>query len=202
MRDEYDAIVRKFWTFYIGDVMENVPDLIKKIEENWKGGGIWYLNGRLYLYTKGWSENEWIIKGLSMNPPFWEIFWHSSEGSIHQFNIDRSMIPDSVLRRMPEPRFPGLIRTYAGAEIEIEPEYRIVTKCNKCPMKGQCNKVNDHTCPVDIDIFPEGAIILRRDGDMWMAHDMLFMDLQISHYAFGETPEEALRAYFDERPEE
>lgn len=201
MNDEYDAIVRKYWTFYIGDRMERVRDLISMLEDDWTGG-IWFQNNLLVLTTKGLSRNEWIVKGLGMNSIFWELFWNdSSVGGIHRFRIPREEIPASILKRLPEPRYPGLIRTISGTEIKIKPECRIVTKCNTCPMAGQCDRSNDHTCSVNIEIFPEGAIILRRDGDMWMAHDMLFIDLQISHYAFGASPEEALKGYLSEKPE-
>lgn len=200
MNDEYNELVQKYKTFYFGDHMEEIGDLIQMLEDDWIGG-IWYQNRLLVLVTKGLSRNEWIIKGLFANKIFWDLFWEdSTSGGIHRFRISREWISHSLSRRYPEPRYPGLIRTVSGAEIEINPNYRIVTKCNTCPITDKCDKAKGNICPVDIEIFPEGAIILRRDGDRWLAHDLQFIDLQISHHAYGESPQEALERYISEKP--
>lgn len=34
-------------------------------------------------------------------------------------------------------------------------------------------------------------LIIKKDGDMWCAHDADFEDIQVSHAEFGKTPIEA-----------
>ena len=45
-------------------------------------------------------------------------------------------------------------------------------------------------------------IIIKKDGDCWCAHDVSFVDLQVSPAGFGDTPERALSEYLmDKRSE-